>query len=54
VKAVVIVLAFLLAVSHPAATAAFLVTGLAVCAASVWLAWRGARFRSCPHMRILA
>lgn len=53
-KAVVIVLAFLLALSHPAAAAAVTVTGLAVCAASGWLVWRATRFRSCPHVRRLA
>ena len=53
-KAVVIVLAVLLALMHPVAVAAVLVTGTAVCAASGWLIWRATRFRSCPHIRRLA
>lgn len=47
-KAVVIVLAFLLVVTHPAAVGAVLVAEFAVCGLLGWLTWRGLRAATIP------
>ena len=47
-KATVIVLAFLLATTHPAAVAAVLAAEVAACAALGWLTWRGLRAAMIP------
>ena len=50
-KALVIILAALLVIAHPAAAAAVLGAELGACTVLAVLIWRARRFRSCPHMR---
>ena len=47
-KAIAIVLAFLLVVTHPAAVGAVLVAEFAVCGLLGWLTWRGLRSAMIP------
>jgi hypothetical protein len=48
VKALVIILAFLLVLAHPAAVAAVLAAEAAVVAGLGWLTWRGLRAAMLP------
>jgi hypothetical protein len=50
-KALVIILAAVLVLAHPAAAVAVFGTELAACAVLGALIWRASRFRSCPHQR---
>ena len=47
-KAVAVVLAFLLVLSHPAAVAAVLAAEMAVCGILGWLTWQGLRAAMIP------
>lgn len=47
-KAVAVVLAFLLVLAHPAAVTPVLAVDLAVCSVLGWLTWRGLRAAMLP------
>lgn len=51
-KALVIVLAVLLVLAHPAAAVAVVGAELSTCCVLGALIWRASRFRPCPHRRI--